>query len=148
MGTYTQLYVQIVFGTFTGQKLLRADIRDNVFRYMTGVIKNRGHKPIIINGMADHVHILIGLNPDNCISDLVKEVKRSSTNFINARHLIPVKFSWQQGYGAFSYSRSHLSRVIEYIKRQAEHHKMKSFKSEYMELLDKFGIDYDPKWLD
>jgi REP element-mobilizing transposase RayT len=115
---------------------------------MSGVIKNRGHKPIIINGMADHVHILVGLNPDKSISDLVKEIKRSTTNFINEERWLSVKFSWQKGYGAFSYSHSQLPRIIGYIKNQEQHHKTKDFKTEFREMLDKYGIDYDPRWLE
>ena len=148
MSTFTQLYIHIVFGTLKKQKLLHGENRTRIYKYMSGIIKNLEHKPIIINGTADHVHILVGLKPDRTISDLVKEVKRSATNFINENKLCRLKFAWQGGYGAFSYSRSQLDRLILYIKNQEKHHQKKSFREEYVELLEKFGIEYDPKWLD
>ncbi|NOZ62176.1 MAG: IS200/IS605 family transposase [Calditrichaeota bacterium] len=148
MSTYTQIYIHIVFHIQNPQLLLMGETKTRVFKYMTGIIKNIGHKPIIINGMPDHVHILVGLSPDKTISDLVKEVKRCSTNFINDNKFFPVKFAWQKGYGAFSYSRSHLTNIIDYIKNQKEHHRKKTFKEEYIEMLKRFGVDYDPKYID
>ncbi len=106
-----------------------------------------GHKPIIINGMGDHVHILIGLAPNKTISDLVKEVKRASTNFINEQGWFTGKFSWQEGYGAFSYGQSQLQTIINYIKNQEKHHQSKNFREEYISLLKKFKIEFDEKWL-
>ena len=148
MSTFTQLYIHIVFSTLNRQNLLHGENRNRVYKYMTGIIKNLQHKPFIINGMPDHVHILFGLNPDRTISDLVHEVKRCSTNFINENKLSAVKFNWQEGYGAFSYSRSHLNRLINYIKNQEVHHKKRDFKTEYIELLEKFGVEYDPNYLE
>jgi REP element-mobilizing transposase RayT len=114
---------------------------------MSGIVSNLGHKPIIINGMSDHVHILVGLRPDKCISDLVKEVKRSSTNYINDRNLMRGKFAWQEGYGAFAHSNSNLPRVINYIQNQEIHHKKMTYRKEYLKLLQKYNVDYNPKWI-
>ncbi len=147
MSTYTQLYIHIVFRVKNYQMSLPKDSRTKIYKYMTGIIKNLGHKPITINGVSDHCHILVGMNPEKTISDLVKEVKRSSTNFINEKKLVRGKFYWQDGYGAFSYSRSQLEPLINYIKNQEEHHKKKTFREEYVEILDKFGIEYDAKWI-
>jgi len=147
MSTFTQLYIHIVFSVRDRTYLLHGEKKIRVFKYMTGIIKNLGHKPIIINGMADHIHILIGLSPDKTISDLVKEVKRSSTNFINEQRWFPGKFSWQEGYGAFSYGQSQLPTVINYIKNQEKHHQTKDFREEYISLLKKFKTEFDEKWL-
>jgi len=148
MSTFTQLYIHIVFRVKNPQNVLPKEPRTKVYKYMTGIIKNLGHNPIIINGMPDHCHILVGLKPDKTIADLVKEVKRSSTNYVNENKLIYGKFSWQEGYGAFSYSRSQLDTLINYIKNQETHHKKKTFRDEYIEILDKFGVEYDLKWID
>ncbi len=114
---------------------------------MTGVIQEREHKLIIFNGMPDHTHILIGLNPKMAISDLVHDLKIASSKFINSKRWFIGKYHWQEGYGAFSYSRSHLDRIYKYIQNQEKHQQSKSFKQEYLELLDKFRIDYDEKYL-
>ena len=148
MSTYTQIYIHIVFHVQHSRLQLKGEIQTKVFKYITGIIKNIGHKPIIINGMPDHVHILIGLSPDKTISDLVKEVKRCSTNYINENKFFIGKFAWQEGFGGFSYSKSHLENVIKYIKNQKEHHRNKTFREEYIEMLEKFGVDYDPKYID
>jgi REP element-mobilizing transposase RayT len=147
MSTFTQLYVHIVFSTQGHANLLHGEKKIRVYKYMTGIIKNLGHIPIIINGMADHVHILVGLAPDKTISDLVKEIKRASTNFINEQGWFPGKFAWQEGYGAFSYGQSQLQTVINYIKNQEKHHQTKNFREEYISLLKKFKIEFDEKWL-
>ena len=123
MSTYTQIYIHIVFRVKYKQHFLKDEIKTKILKYMTGIIKNTGHKPIIINGVTDHVHVLIGLSPDKTISNLVKEVKRCSTNYINEKKFFLGKFAWQEGFGAFSYSKSHLLNVIEYIKNQEEHHR-------------------------
>ena len=102
---------------------------------------------MIINGMPDHVHIFLGFSPDIAISDLVRDIKSNSTNFINDNKLIQGKFSWQKGFGAFTYSKSQVPRVVKYIKNQEEHHRRKTFKEEYLELLEKFGVEYKGKYL-
>jgi putative transposase len=148
MSTYTQIYIHIVFRVKYTQLSLKGENRTRVYKYITGIIKNTGHKPIVINGMPDHIHILIGLTPDKTILDLVKEIKRCSTNFINENRFCKGRFAWQEGYGAFSYSRSQLDRVINYIQHQEEHHKKKTFREEYIEILNKYGVDYESKWIE
>jgi len=145
--TYTQLYVQIVFSPLGRQNLINEQIKDTVYRYITGIIKNNNQKLMIINGMPDHIHIFIGFSPDISISYLVRDIKSNSTEYINKEKLIPGKFCWQSGYGAFTYSKSQVGRVISYIQRQEEHHRTKSFREEYLELLNKYEIEYDEKYL-
>jgi len=147
MSTFTQLYIHIVFATRDRAALLDGEKKTRVYQYVAGIIKNLGHKLIIINGMADHVHILIGLAPDKAISDLVKEVKRSSTNFINEQRWFPGKFAWQEGYGAFSYGQSQLQTIIGYIRDQETHHQSKNFREEYLSLLKNFEVEFDEKWI-
>jgi REP element-mobilizing transposase RayT len=114
---------------------------------MAGIIKNKGQKPIIINGVADHVHVFVGLKPSMAISDLVRDVKNNSTNFINENKFVKSKFSWQEGYGSFSYSHSQIENVYNYILNQEEHHKKKTFREEYLEFLQDFGVEYNEKYL-
>ena len=143
--TYTQLYVQIIFSPPGRQNLIHNKIKNDIYKYIAGIIKKKNQKPMIINGMPDHLHILLGFSPDIAISDLVRDIKSNSTNFINDSKLIPGKFSWQKGFGAFTYSKSQVPRVVKYIENQAEHHSIKTFKEEYLELLNKFGIEYKTK---
>jgi putative transposase len=145
--TYTQLYVQIIFSPAGRQNLISEHIKNDVYKYITGIIKNKKQKPMIINGMPDHVHIFIGLSPDISISDLVRDIKSNSTNYINAEELIAGKFSWQKGYAAFTYSKSQVEKVVNYILRQEEHHRRKSFREEYLEFLRKYEVVYDEKYL-
>ena len=147
MSTYTQIYIHIIFRVKYTQLSLKGENQTRVYKYITGIIKNVGHKPIVINGMPDHIHILIGLTPDKTISDLVKEIKRCSTNFINENRFCKGKFAWQEGYGAFSYYRSQLDRVI-IILTSARAHKKKTFREEYIEILNKYGVDYESKWIE
>jgi len=114
---------------------------------MSGIIKNKGHKPIIVNGVADHVHVFVGLKPVSSISELIRDVKNNSTNFINDKKLVKGKFSWQEGYGAFSYSHSQIESVYQYILNQEQHHLKKTFKEEYFDFLQKFEVDFDEKYL-
>ena len=148
MSTFTQIYIHITFHVKNNQYKIKGETRVRLYKYMTGIIKNLGHKPIIINGTENHVHILVGLNPDKTISDLVKEVKRCSTNYLNKHNFFLGKFAWQEGYGAFSYSKSHLNNLIKYIKNQEKHHQKKSFRDEFIEMLEKFDVEYDPKYID
>jgi putative transposase len=122
-------------------------LRDEVFKYMSGIITNKGQKPIIVNGVDDHVHAFIGLKPSMALSDLVRNVKNNSTNFINDHAWINGKFSWQEGYGAFSYSHSQIENVFNYILNQEAHHSRQTFKKEYMDFLEKFEIEHDVKYL-
>jgi REP element-mobilizing transposase RayT len=146
-GTYTQLYVQLIFATKFRESFLRKEQRTEIWQYMSGIINNKDHKSIIVNGMADHVHILIGLNPKMSISDLVRDIKRSSSRFINDQKWVPGNFRWQDGYGAFSYSRSQLSSVYDYIKNQENHHQKKSFREEYLNLLRENDVNFDRHFL-
>ncbi len=146
-GTFSQIYIQVVFAVKGRDNLLQKPWREEAFRYMAGIIKQKGQKPIIVNGVTDHVHLFIGLRPAMSLSDLIRDVKNNATNFINEKKFLRDKFSWQEGYGAFSYAHSQLDAVYQYILNQEEHHKKKTFKSEYLDLLQKFEIDYDEKYL-
>ena len=146
-GTYSQIYIQVVFAVKRRRPLLQKPWRDEVFKYMAAIIKGKNQKPIIVNGVENHVHMFIGLKPSMALSDLVREVKNNTSNFINERKFTPGKFSWQEGFGAFSYSHSHISQVYKYILNQEEHHRKNSFKEEYLDLLQKFEIEFDEKYL-
>ena len=146
-GVFTQLYTHLVFAVKYRERLLKKEIRADVFSYISGIITNRKHKSIIINGVSDHIHILIGLNPNDKISDLVATIKRSSSTHINQQNWFRGKFRWQDGYGAFSYSRSQLANVYRYIENQETHHKENSFRREYGNLLKQFKIEYNEKYL-
>ena len=145
--TYSQIYIHIVFVVKGRQNLIPRHRREELHKYITGIIQNRGQKMLSIFCMPDHSHILIGLQPSISISELVRDIKAGSSKFINDNEWINVKFSWQEGFGAFSYSRSQIDNVIKYILRQEEHHKKKTFKGEYLDLLKKFEIEYDEKYL-
>lgn len=145
--TYSQVYIQVVFAVKGRQNLIRAEIREDLQKYITGIITNRDQKLLSIFCMPDHTHLLIGLKPSISISDLVRDIKAGSSKFINDKKLIKGKFSWQEGFGVFSYSRSHIDTVIKYIQNQEKHHNKKSFKEEYLEFLKKFEIEYDEKYL-
>lgn len=146
-GTFSQLYIQLVFAVKNREALLHKNIRNSVFKYISTILTEMKHKSIIVNGVNDHIHILIGLNPSKSISDTVHDVKRSSSLFINNEKLCNSKFAWQEGYGAFSYSRSQLDNVYKYIKNQEEHHQKNNFKDEYINFLEKFDIEYNQKFL-
>ena len=146
-GTFTQIYIQAIFAVNGRSNLLQKPWSDEVFKYMAGIIKNKGQKPIIVNGVANHVHMFVGLQPAMAVSDLVRDVKNNTTNFINDRKLIRGKFSWQEGYGAFSYAHSQIETVYNYILRQEEHHKQKTFKEEYSDYLKRFNVEFNEKYL-
>jgi REP element-mobilizing transposase RayT len=146
-GTFTQLYIQIVFAVKGREKLIAKSWKLQLNEYISGIIRNKNQKAIIVNGMADHIHVFIGLKPSISISDLVRDIKNNSSNFINKSKLVPGKFSWQEGYGAFSYSHSHISKVYNYILNQEKHHRKKTFREEYIDLMMKFNIPFDEKYL-
>ena len=146
-GVFTQLYIHLIFSPKYRERLLVKEIRNEVYSYISGILTNRGHKSIIVNGMADHIHIFFGANPNDKLSDLIGCIKRDSSTFINGKKWFPEKFHWQDGYAAFSYSRSQLNKVYNYIASQEQHHKKRTFKEEYTELLNKFSIDYENKYL-
>jgi len=145
--TYTQIYIHIVFAVKGRQNLISKDWKDEIYKYITGIISNESQKLIAINGMSDHIHILVGLKPDKSLSDLVRDIKANSSRFINERNWIDGKFEWQTGFGAFSYNHSQLTNVINYIKNQEEHHKKKTFKEEYIEFLKSFDVDYKNEYI-
>ncbi|MDR9375064.1 MAG: IS200/IS605 family transposase [Schleiferiaceae bacterium] len=147
VGTFSQIYIQYVFAVRGRESLLIKPWRDEVFKYIAGIIKGKNQKPIIVNGVKDHVHAFVGIKPGICISDLIRDVKNNSANFINEKRLVKGKFAWQEGYGAFSYSHSQLSNVYQYIANQEEHHLHKTFREEYLSFLQKFEIDYQEKYL-
>jgi len=146
-GTYTQIYIQIVFAVKGRENLLSNKWKEELYKYISGIITNKGHKSIIVNGVSDHIHIFVGLKPAMSISDLVRDIKNNSSNFINERKFVKGRFSWQEGYGAFSYSHSQIEQVYNYINNQEEHHHTKTFKEEYLDFLEKFKIDYNDKYL-
>lgn len=145
--TYSQIYIHIVFAVKGRQNLIRVEIREELHKYITGIVTNRDQKLLSIFCMPDHSHLLIGLKPSISISDLVRDIKAGSSKFINDKKLIKGKFSWQEGFGVFSYSRSQIDTVIKYIQNQEKHHNKKSFKEEYIELFERFAIEYDEKYL-
>lgn len=145
--TYTQLIIQLVFAVKGRKSFISETWEEELYKYITAVVQNDRHKMLAINGMPDHIHILIGLNPAISISDLVKDIKRSSNNWINEKRLIKNKFEWQSGFGAFSYSRSHLDKVYKYIQNQKIHYKKVSFKSEYLNELKANEIEYKDEYL-
>ncbi len=146
-GTFSQIYIQSVFAVQGRENYLQKSWRDEVFKYMAGIVKNKGQKPIIINGVADHVHLFIGLKPSMAISDLIRDVKNNTTNFINEQKWISGKFFWQEGYGVFSYAHSQIETVYDYIYKQEEHHRKKTFREEYIDFLKKFQVPYDERFL-
>ena len=145
--TYTQIYIHVVFAVEGRQNLIKPEHNAELQKYITGIVSGQKHKLIAINNMPDHLHLLIGLRPDSMLSDLVRDVKAGSSKFINQKRWIPGRFSWQEGFGAFSYSRSQLGTVIRYIEDQPRHHAKESFREEYLVLLEKFKVDYDPRYV-
>ena len=146
-GTFSQIYIQYVFAVNGRENLLQKTWRDEVFKYISGIIKGKNQKPIIVNGVANHVHVFVGIKPSMAVSDLVRDIKNNSTNFINDQKFLHKKFSWQEGYGAFSYSHSQIDDVYNYILNQEDHHRKRTFREEYLEFLKKFEIAYDEKYL-
>jgi putative transposase len=145
--TYTQIHLQLVFAVKYRDAVIDDSWKQELYKYMEGIIENKGHKKLIINGMPDHVHILIGMRPTQSLSDLMQDIKGSSSKWINDKGFCKHKFSWQSGYGAFSYGQSQLDTIIDYIARQEEHHKKRTFLEEYKRFLDLFEIEYDEKYL-
>ena len=145
--TFTQIHIQSVFAVQNRVSIIRKAWKDELYKYITAIIQSNGHKVLAINGMPDHVHVFFGLRPTQSLSDLMQDVKGDSSKWINERGFVKGKFSWQEGYGAFSYSRSHVGKVIDYIRNQEEHHRKKTFIEEYTELLDKFGVEYDERYI-
>ncbi|NJW52059.1 IS200/IS605 family transposase [Salinimicrobium oceani] len=145
--TYSKIYLHIIFAVKGRQNLISTKWEAELFSFITGIIKNKGQKLIRINGVADHVHLLVGIKPDIALSDLVRDIKSNSSRFINEKSWINGRFEWQQGFGAFSLSHSHLSSAINYIEHQKEHHKKNSFREEYEKFLKLYEVEYKPQYL-
>ena len=145
--TYTQIYIQFVFAVQNRKSLIQDDWKDELYKYITGIVQKNKHKLIAINGIPNHIHVFVGYKPHQLIPDLLQDIKGSSSGWINKKGFLKSRFNWQEGYGAFSYSQSHIDRVVKYIINQEQHHKKKTFKEEYIELLDKFNIDYDNRYI-
>ena len=145
--TYTQIYLHVVFAVEGRQSLIAPEHSEELQKYITGIVSGQNQKLIAINNMPDHLHLLVGLKPDIALSDLVRDIKAGSSKFINERHWVMGRFSWQEGFGAFSYSRSQLGTVIRYIENQQKHHTKQTFRDEYIELLKKFNVEFDPRYI-
>lgn len=146
-GTFTQIYIQVVFAVKGRESLIQSGWEDELYKYITGIVRNKEQKMLAINGMPDHIHFLIGMKPSCCLSDLVREIKKSSNEFIKEKKFTKLRFQWQEGYGAFSYSHSALDSVIGYINNQKEHHRKQAFREEYMDFLKKFQIEFKDEYL-
>ena len=145
--TYTQLYIQTVFAVQNRVSLIHSDWKDELYKYITGIVQNNKHKLIAINGMPNHIHVFIGYKPHQLLPDLLQDIKGSSSGWINKKGFIRGKFNWQESYGAFSYSHSQIDRVVKYIENQEQHHKNKTFREEYIEFLNDFSIDYNERYI-
>ena len=145
--TYTQLYVHVVFAVKGRANCIHSQWKENLYRYITGVITNNGQRLMIINGMADHIHLLIGLKPHCNLSELVRDIKSNSSRWVNENRLVAGKFEWQTGFGAFSVGQLEVQRVVNYIFNQEEHHRKRSFMEEYVEILESQCIDFNPQFL-
>jgi len=145
--TYTQIHIQAVFTIQNRDSIILNKWKDDLYKYITGIIQSNNHKLLAINCMPDHIHILFGLRPIQSLSDLMQDLKGSSSKWINEKRFVRGKFSWQEGYGAFSYAKADLANVIHYIHKQQEHHKRKSFLEEYLGLLKEFDIEYDDRYV-
>jgi len=146
-GTFSQIYIQIVFAVEHRESLILPEWETELYKYITGIVQNKGQKMLAINGVPDHIHIFIGMKPSCCLADLVREIKKSSNDFIKEKKFSKFKFNWQEGYGAFSYSHSAVDNVVKYVMNQKEHHKKQTFKEEYMDFLNKFQIEYKDEYL-
>ena len=145
--TFTQLYIQLVFAVQDRANLIPKNHKEELHRYITGIVQERNHKMLAINCMPGHTHIFIGLKPTQSISDLMRDIKTNSSTFISNKKFVKGKFNWQEGYGAFSYSRSQIHAVVKYIANQEQHHSTRTFKEEYLSFLKKFAIEYEEKYL-
>jgi REP element-mobilizing transposase RayT len=145
--TYTQLYIHCVFAPKFRAALLQPQWDEQLRAYITGIVRNNGHKMLAINNMPDHLHLFVGLNPKQSISEMMQLVKGDSSEWINKEKLTSQKFQWQEGYGAFSYSKTQLSSVVKYIADQQEHHKKVTFLDEYKLILEKFEVEFDERYI-
>jgi REP element-mobilizing transposase RayT len=145
--TYTQIYIHIIFSVKGRQNLIQKNWRDELHKYICGIINGKDEKVYAIGGIADHIHLLVSIKPNISISDLVRDIKANSSKWINEKQMVVGKFQWQEGFGAFSYSQSQIDTVIAYINNQEKHHEKNTFKDEYLDLLRKFNVEYNEKFL-
>ncbi|MCU0357893.1 MAG: IS200/IS605 family transposase [Cyclobacteriaceae bacterium] len=145
--TYSQIYLQFVFAVRGRQSLIPPQHKEELHKYITSLVQNRKSKLLAVHAMPDHIHLFVGFKPVMAIADFVKEIKVESNEFINSKKWVKGKFAWQNGYGVFSYSHSHIIRVIHYIQNQEAHHRKSTFKEEYTSLLEKFQIAFEDKYL-
>jgi len=145
--TYTKIYIHLIFAVQNREALISPEWESQLYKYITGIVQNKGQKMLAINGTQSHVHLFLGLQPDCVVSNLVREIKKSSNAFIKDKQFTRFRFHWQSGFGAFSYADSQIDSVVKYIMNQKEYHTKKTFKEEYIAFLDIFQVDYDPKYL-
>jgi putative transposase len=145
--TYTQLHIHSIFAVENRASLMLKNWETRLYEYISGIIRNNNHKPLIVNGMPDHIHAVFGMHPNQSVSDLMEIVKSCSSKWINDKHLTTGKFNWQKGFGAFACNKSQLPVLIDYVENQKIHHQSKSFHSEYLDILNKLGIDYNSAYL-
>jgi len=145
--TYTQIHIQCVIAVKFRQSLIQKDWKERLHKYITGIVQNNGHKMLAINSMPDHLHMFFGFRPNQSLSDLVRIIKGESSEWVNVQQFNHVVFRWQEGYGAFSYSRSQVQVVTDYVMNQEEHHKKRTFLEEYEGFLKQFEIEYDGRYI-
>lgn len=145
--TYTQIRIHIIFSTKNRKPLIPDVHKEEVERYMTGIVGALNQKLLAIYCMPDHAHLLVELNPDISVSEFVQKLKANTSKFINQKDWMPYEFAWQKGFGAFSYAKSQTKMVIDYILNQKQHHEKKTFEKEYVDFLKKFEVDYNPKYV-
>ena len=145
--TYTQIYLQFVFAVENRASLIQPEWKNELYKYITGIVQNNNHKLIRVNGMPNHIHVFVGYKPHQLIPDLLQDIKGNSSTWINEKKIIRGQFNWQAGYGAFSYSHSQIDHVVKYIMNQEKHHTKKTFLQEYTELLERFDIAYDDRYI-
>ena len=145
--TYSQLYAQLIFAVKGRSNVIQNEWSTELYKYMTGIVNSKSQTLYSINGMPDHLHLLVGYKPSISVSDLVRDIKSNSSVFINRKKFTDQKFQWQSGFGAFSYGKSQISNVIRYIENQQDHHKHQTFKEEYIQFLNRFDVDFDSHYL-
>ena len=145
--TFTQIHIHVVFAVQNRASLIQKSWQDQLYKYIITIIQKHEHKVLTIGGMPDHIHILFGFRPTHALSNLMQEIKRDSSEWINRQRFTMGRFSWQEGYGAFSYSKSHIIQVAKYIETQEEHHKKKTFIDEYKKILKDFDLEYDERYI-
>jgi putative transposase len=145
--TYSQIYIQIVFAVQSRANLIQKQNKEELHKYITGIVRERDQKLLAVHCMPDHTHILVGLRPSMALSDLVHDVKNGSTNFVNRSGWVMGRFGWQEGFGAFSYGHSQLKAIIDYVRDQERHHARRNFRDEYLQFLKRYGIDHEENYI-